>query len=208
MKYGIVQTLAPGTGPVSIEEAANYVRADAVEDLQGLQTALDQATEHASKMTGRAMLASTYRLALPSWPSWDLRYGRSERGSREERTIEIPRSPLLTVTSVKYYDENNADATLPTASYLVVTDIEPGMVYLKEGYDWPDLYDRPDAVRITFTAGYASVAVVPPQVRQAILLLTRYFYAGGNPNQHTDRVSDWEAANRVLLAQRVDGWIS
>jgi uncharacterized phiE125 gp8 family phage protein len=42
--------------------------------------------------------------------------------------------------------------------------------------DWPATADRPDAVRVTMTAGYGGPADVPAPLRAAILLMTGDLY--------------------------------
>lgn len=198
-KTALVRTSAPDALPVDLELVANYVRTDVSDDVTEVESLIDFAVEFAEHFTERAMLNATYRYTLSGWPKTPNGY--------TSRIIELPRSPLVSVTSVKYYDTNNTLQTLSSSYYLVGTDFEPGCVYLQTDYDWPDLYTRPDAVQITFVAGAGtSVASVSPSLKRAMLLLCRAHFAGGNPNTNASPEDDMRAAVRLLNTQKVGGW--
>ena len=196
----IVRTIAPEFSPIDLETVANYLRVDLTEDVAHLEHLIGQAVEEVERFTGRVLLSATYRLSQGDWPTDALGYYLP--------TLELPRSPLLTVTSVKYYDESDILQTLDPARYIVCTDMEPGHTYLKSAYDWPDLSERPDAVQVVFTAGHAtSVSAVPARLKMAMFLLCRYYYAGGSPNSATERADDHQKAMDILVGQRVGGWV-
>jgi hypothetical protein len=104
--------------------------------------------------------------------------------------IEIPLPPLQAVLSVTYYDEDNVEQTLYDATVSPVTDegkfIVVGGLFSKIvlAYDetWPDLYDRPDAVKIRFRCGYGDAGDdVPRPICRSIGLLATHLY--DNPSQ-------------------------
>jgi len=84
-------------------------------------------------------------------------------------------SPLSSITSITYYDTDDAQQTLSTDVYGVVTG-DAGHIYLKNNQSWPSLYNRPDAVTITFVAGYGAASAVPPWAAQAIKMLVGHWY--------------------------------
>lgn len=196
----IVRTIAPVFSPLDLEALANYLRVDAQEDVTHLEHLAAQAADEVERLTGRVLLSSTYRLSQDNWPTDAIGYYL--------RAIELPRTPLLTVTSVKYYDEADVLQTLDSAQYIVCTDSEIGQVYLKAAYTWPDLSERPDAVQVLFTAGHATqVSEVPARLKMAMLLLCRYYYAGGTPNDRIEKADDYEKAMDILAGQKVGGWV-
>ena len=73
--------------------------------------------------------------------------------------IELPRPPLLEVLSVAYVDDDDAEATLSgsPAPYFVVPSGRYARAVLTplSGAIWPTTASRPDAVTITYQAGYS-----------------------------------------------------
>jgi hypothetical protein len=106
----------------------------------------------------------------------------------------------LGVTSVTYYDTDNSLQTLSSSNYSVLLSTDGhGRVVWASTATLPSLYDRPDAVIVTFTTGYADLASVPPAAVQAMKVkLTELWGAG------TD--SERQAAERSYknLAGKVD----
>jgi uncharacterized phiE125 gp8 family phage protein len=146
--------------PVTLAEAKLHLRVDHTDEDTYIQTLIEAATGWAEEYTGRAFSSSTWVKVLPEFPSED--------------EIILERAPLISVTSVVYRDEDNAAQTMAAADYQVDTRSEPGKIVLAKDTDWPDTYERIDAVAVTFTAGYSTV---PAGVKQAILLMVGHMYA-------------------------------
>lgn len=111
--------------------------------------------------TWRQLLTRTWDLLLPGFP--------------RAHVIELPLAPLQTVVSVTYYDASDSQQTLAVSEYQVVAPAGErcarGWIELKATKSWPSTYDRLDAVRVRFTAGYGTTAAaVPTLLRQAMLL--------------------------------------
>lgn len=88
-----------------------------------------------------------------------------------ERVIRLPRPPLQSVTSVKYYDTAGTLQTFDSASYRALAYREPGQIALRDGYTWPSTISEPDAVQIEFVAGYGAADDVDDRAKLAILSL-------------------------------------
>lgn len=87
-----------------------------------------------------------------------------------EDEIYLPKRPVASITSVKYYDTSNVQQTLSTSVYGL--DIANRAVRLKHLQDWPTtVLDRWDTWEIAYVCGYASAALVPAIAKQAMLLL-------------------------------------
>jgi len=208
VNYGLQIVTPAATYPATVDEVATYLRADAAGEAAHLTALLQHAVDEVERYTGRALLSATYRLVLADWPRGGTEFATYPRYPRGPyiRTIELPRTPATAITSVSYYPANSETLTvLPSSQYIAVTSYEPGMVYLKEGYEWPELSERPDAVQVTFTAGY-TLQDIPKSVKQAILLLCRFYYAGGSPNDVDQGGSDIDKAHLLLNKLRISGW--
>lgn len=157
----------PVKEPVPIEQLKNDIRVDSdltADDIliRGLGIA---ARITAEKIQRRALISQTIELTLDDWPATDW--------------IRIPRPPLQSVTSIKYYDTDDTEYTLSSSSYLVDTASEPGRVILNSGESWPSSVTlRPaNAVVIRFVAGYGDDQEdVPETTQQAIRLLVGHWY--------------------------------
>ena len=88
--------------------------------------------------------------------------------------IEIPKRPIQSITSIKYYDTSNVQQTLSTAVYSL--DAPRRQIRLKYLQSWPDNLDRWDSILITYVAGYTTVGNVPAIAKQAILLLIAHYF--------------------------------
>lgn len=123
---------------------------------------MSAATQEVERIANRAILSQTLVLRLDRFPA-----GRGR--------IHLPRPPLQSVTSVKYYDTNGDQQTLATTVYKVLTAQEPGQIALKYGQTWPSVYAEAEAVEIEYVAGYADTASElgdrHEDLKSAILLL-------------------------------------
>ena len=88
------------------------------------------------------------------------------------RRIRLPRPPLTSVTSITYTDNDGTSQTLATDQYTVNTFTTPGEIVEAWGKSWPTTRDVPNAVVVTYVAGYAQPEDVPQVVRHLILMAT------------------------------------
>lgn len=84
------------------------------------------------------------------------------------RTNDLVSYPFQGDLSVKYYDQDNAEQTLDSESYLVHHD-RGTSVEILSGISLPSLYERRGAVKIRYTAGWTSADLVPSDLKLAIL---------------------------------------
>jgi uncharacterized phiE125 gp8 family phage protein len=109
--------------------------------------------------TDSAVLTQTWRVYLDSF---------------NDDEIYLPKRPVSSITTLKYYDLTNTQQTLATSYYSL--DQGSRVIRLKYQQDWPGTVARWDAVEITYVCGYASAAAVPAIAKQAMLLLVgKYF---------------------------------
>lgn len=165
-RYALQQTVAPTDEPVSLEELKDHCRVDLDEDDDVLLSLEQMARESLETETGRQFLTATYVMALDTFPgarhwsgSWSCRDG-----------IRVPRPPLQSVTSITYTDTAGETQTLATSVYGVDAYSEPGRIYLKPSQSWPSTYDVPNAVLVTFVAGWVDTTKMPQGLKQAIKL--------------------------------------
>jgi uncharacterized phiE125 gp8 family phage protein len=155
--------------PVSVGEVKSHLRVtDSDEDLliAGLITSARMLVE---QYTRRTLINKTWRLYRDDFP-----YITS---------IELPYPPLVSVSHVKYYDQDGALQTLPTTEYQTDNRSTPGLIALTEDGAWPLTEgDKVNAVEIEFIAGYgATAAAVPSPIRLAITHLASHWFENREP---------------------------
>lgn len=207
----LVRTVDPTLEPVTLAEAQAFLRVDDTDSETDLINALIVAArESVENFTGRALLSQTWKLTMDAWPEPTLYRALGVRCD-DSRTITLERSPLASVTDVKYYPASGAaQATLDAATYYhVLTGPTPGVIVLKSDQSWPDLYDRPDAVEVTFVAGVSTAAAVPKLLRQAVLLQIAHLYENRTPINIGNIVNELPYSLKAMLeSHRVGGWVA
>lgn len=192
--WSLVRVTAPASEPVTLAEAQSWLRVDSNDDSTEIETLIQVAREMVENATGRALISQTWKLSLSQWP--------------ETRTIDLPTTPLVSVETVKYYPaDGGAQATLASSKYHVVTGTEPGRVVLKANELWPDEDDRPDAVEVSFTSGWANAAAVPATLRHAMLFTLTHLYENRATVSAGTTTEIPFALKHLLESQRVGGWI-
>src|SRR5690606_6308986 len=114
------------------------------------------ATEIVESRTGRSLITQTRVIKLDSFPYLD--------------SIYLTHGPVQSVTSVKYYDEDDVEQTLSADSYWVDIDSDIARIVIKQS--WPQvMLNRPNSVTITYVCGYGdSDEDVPGALKSAVLL--------------------------------------
>jgi len=158
-----VQTTAPAVEPLTLSEARFHCRVDNDAEDAFLSILIATAREYVETETERAYCQRSFVSRFSRFPV-------SGTG------IVVPMCPLVSVTSLKYFDASNVEQTLSTGLYTVRTDTTPGSIEEAVGEAWPDTAYRGDAVTLTYVAGYGTAASCPERAKQAIKLLVGHWY--------------------------------
>ena len=135
------QTIAPTAEPISLAQAKRQLRVDGTDDDTFIAGLITAARSYVENYCSSQLVVATYQQKLDKFPCGD--------------TISLNYPPLIDVTSITYVDSNGTTQTLATTVYSVLTTEKPGKIKLKYGQSWPSIRSQPDAVTITFRAGYA-----------------------------------------------------
>ena len=159
------------------------------------------ARSDAEKITKRAFCAQTIRLFLPSLIPSGILPGDTVYPNIAIAGLDLPRPPVISISSVKYYDANNALQSVDPSLYFVTDDDVPRLRFTA-GFVAPVTFVRDDAVRVDYVAGYAPVgsppdyaAGVPSEIKDAILLGVSLLYDRPDP-KYQDSI---KAARDALL---------
>lgn len=96
-------------------------------------------------------------------------------------TIQLRKTPVSAVGSVKYYDISNVEQTVNSSNYQTDLSSVPARIIFNSSYSSPSVYDRFDAVLARFTSGYTDATTVPADIKQVIKLLVTHFYENRSP---------------------------
>jgi len=191
----LTRTVAP-VDFISTAELKAHLRIDHVYDdtiLDIYRNVAMQALDGRDGYLRRAVCSQTWTWELPEFPA----------GTE----LHFPLPPLQSVTSIQYYDADNALQTLSSANYIVHANAHVGYLKLTPDGSWPATYERDNAVLITFVAGYGAAAAVPNPIKWGALLLAGRLYANrGDGDESKDTSGDLsmiETERRLLAPFRV-----
>ena len=164
----IKRTTDASTEPVTLAEAKEHLRVDFSDDDSYISTLITAARQSIEISTKRAVASGqTYEAGYAIFP---LRYD----------SLEIPNPPLVSVTSIKYFDDQGVEHTVNTNKYNGdTTGSNCANVFFKDTFSLPTVSrDLLAPVKITYTAGYTDL---PKPLHQAILLLVSHYYDTREP---------------------------
>lgn len=188
----IERITAPVNKPISLDEAKVQARVDHDDDEALIQSLIDTAVDllDGEGVLGRAMITQT-------WAQWV---------SQSPGTVTLRMGPFIALTALEYYD---ADGVLQTGD---PSDLEVRKrgdfvtVAPKDGFAWPGAQSRPDAIKISYTAGFGTTAgSVPQGIRHAMLMLVAHWYQNREAIA-AGSMSDVPMAVEALINRHRVGW--
>lgn len=174
---------APATEPVSLVEAKLFLRVDHSEEDDLITTLITAAREMIENDILRALITQTWTLTLDFFPNgrsndwWDgVRQASIQSLDEGGRIIALPRPPLISVTHLKTYGEDNSATTYSADNYIVDITSQPGRIALENGQVWPANLRVARAVEIEFIAGYGAASDVPKALKTALMMIIAKMY--------------------------------
>ena len=155
----------PGTEPISLTEAKSHLRVDHSNEDDLIDILRQAAREMVENHTNRSLITQTREITIDYFPlhltnGWGC--------------VPLTHGPVSSVTSVEYYDGDDVEQTLNSSLYWVDTNSGIPKIVVKNS--WPSTYDKPNAITITYVAGYGAASDVPSPLRQAMLLILGHLY--------------------------------
>ncbi len=163
------QHTAPSNQPVTVPDVKSHLNITISDDDTLLDSYIEAATRLLEDRHQRCFIHQTRTLTMHGWE--DPRYVH-------DRTIYPPRSPLSSVTSIKYIDPTDGTtSTLGSSAYDVSTGDKPGRISEAYNETWPAVRDQSDNITITYVAGHSTASSdVPAPVKLAIKQLVGHWY--------------------------------
>jgi len=192
---------APAVEPVSIDEAKLHCRIDIDDENVNVLKWIQAARTKVEKDTGRALITQTWDLFLDAVPPWMATHWSTLPYPRMDATaIQVPYPPLASVTSVNVTDPAGAETVWASSNYIVDTASVPGRIALSATGSWPTNLRTFQPIRVRFVAGWTSAAVIPADLKQALLLWVGWFSEHREPTAIECEVYDGLIAPYTLFA--------
>lgn len=151
---------APATYPVTRAEVKAQCEVQGTDNDALIDTYIAAATAHVESVTGRAVMSQTWEVVLDDFSD----------------AIMLPRGPVQSVTSVKYFDTAEAEQTVSAGDYVLDNASDPAWLVKADGSTYPTVAEGVNNVTIRFVAGYAATDPKLQELRAAILITVAYFY--------------------------------
>ena len=155
-----IRVTGPASQPVTLAEAKTLARIDSSDEDALVALLIDVATTYLdgwSGALGRAIITQTWRQDFSDF----------------EQGLRLIVGPVQSITSIIYRDQNNTDVTLNSSLYTLLRDNRGAFVQF-DPETWPTVYDRPDAVRVTYVCGEAAAKA---DIKHLVCLLVGQWFA-------------------------------
>src|ERR1017187_8784139 len=117
MFTGLTLVTPPVVEPLGLDEVKQYRRVDSSDEDNLFLSLITVARHRCESFTGLALITQTWDLVRGAWPN-RLRFGVDPSQPQPYPScMVIPRSPLVSVASVKYYDVLGAEYVMNPADY-------------------------------------------------------------------------------------------
>ena len=153
----------PATASLTLAEVKAHLRIDADDEDTLLTNLIHTAEAHVDGLgdLGRAMITQSWAQYVDQNPGW----------------VKLSMTPVQSLTSVEYYDSDGALQTATVGDFELWRDGDFMWCKPKDNAQWPQADTRPDAIKITYVAGYGDAASdIPESVRTAMLMLIGHLY--------------------------------
>jgi len=175
IKRNLSEVTAPSVEPIALSEAKAFLRIDHSSQDTLISELITAARQRVENDTGRSLINTTWDLWFDAFPT--------------ARAITVARLPLVSITHVKSYDDDDTEATFASSEYLV--DTVQGRVALNDSKDWPDDLRQFNSGVIRFVAGFGTASTdVPQPLRLACYQLLTNFYEHADVVQGSDAISE------------------
>jgi uncharacterized phiE125 gp8 family phage protein len=192
MKY--VVTTAPATEPVTLAEMRAHLGITQVTDTARdtiITSRIIAARAWAEDFIRRPLITQTITGYDHDWP-YDAALGYHIR----------LKMPIVSVTSVKYYDTDGVQQTLDTGLYTV--DSVDGCIVPVYDEDWPEARVQPNSIQVVYVAGYGAAAAVPEPIKVAIKFIVGQWEVFQNSIEGVARPFTIPHAAEQLLKPYID----
>ena len=179
--YRLVTT--PATEPLTLNEVKLFLRVDDTTEDDLITSLITAARGLVEGHTWMPLISQT----------WAMQFDKDELNLL---VWNINKAPLISVSSITYYDSDNNIQTLAASSYEVDIYGSPARFRIKT---MPSVYDRMNALQLNFVCGYANAAAVPQPIKQALYMIIGHLYENRQDVITGTQVNEIPMASEYLL---------
>ena len=168
-----VRVSPPAALPLSLAELRAQCRLtddDGTDEDALLMAYLRAAVEYTEQYTGLALITQTWQQTFSAFPSQ----------LYHPKYLTLTRRPVRSVESVVYRDTAGVEQTLDSSIYNlrgIGREYTVSTLELALSQSWPATAVDPEAVTVTYVAGFGDDHnAVPEMIRHALMLLTAYWF--------------------------------
>ena len=160
--YRSLKEVTLSTTPLfTTAEAKDFLKVDTTADDTLIDNLIKAATQSCQIYTNQYFLNTVVEQYSDKWTE----------------VYTLYKSPVSTITHIKYYDTNNVEQTYNPDNYILDDVSKPARIGLAVDATLPDLADRINAVHVKYTVGYGTASSdVPDGIKQAVLLTLGNWY--------------------------------
>lgn len=174
------------TALITTADAKTFLKVDTSADDTLIDNLVSAARQSAEEYTNRFFMDTTL-----------IQYG-----TKFTDLNELYKSPVSSITHIKYYDSDNTQQTLAGTVYSLIPAIEPSQIALKVDQEYPTVADRKDAVECKYVVGYGAASTdVPEPIIQAVYLTIGHWYQNRQDVVVGKTATQLPMASKYLLDQ-------
>jgi len=155
-----LKVITAGDAVLTLSEVKLHLKIDSSADDTLITNLISAATESCQEYTNRYFTTTVVE-----------QYSDTFDGVKQ-----LYKSPVISITHIKYYDSNNSLQTWDAANYIVDNVSQPARIGLEVQKAYPIIADRMNAVVVKYSVGYGAAADVPQAIKSAILLTIGNLY--------------------------------
>jgi len=155
-------TVEPATEPITLVEAKAHLRVDFSDEDDYIDTLIVSARRYCEAYCNRVFITQTWRQNLSEWVN----------------PIQLKVNPVISVTSLKYYDTDETQQTITDNANNYQKDLNSDVAKIYEGLvnTFPAIGSTINPIEIITVCGYGAAADVPDDIKHAIKLMVSWMY--------------------------------
>tara|TARA_R100001480_G_scaffold30105_1_gene41029 strand:+ start:447 stop:1109 length:663 start_codon:yes stop_codon:yes gene_type:complete len=177
---GLIVSTEPTAEPLSLQEVKEYLRLEDASDERIVQPMITAARLFAEEHLSRSLMQQTLTLFLDTVVDQNEPLHEGMRTAPDinyfKNYIALPKSPVISVTSVKTFDDSDNATTMAASKYFVDTAREPARIVLRTGETFPTALRVANAIEVIYVAGYATAYTIPEPIRMGMFQHIAHMY--------------------------------